>query len=117
MPLLDQLGQLGAALDRHGNVVYPVVAVLVVLMVVVALVRRLAEPNLSPEELWQVKKTALRLFEDEQQGFTCAAAAVRLSLSPRQLKMVLAELVQDRFLIAVSEGDQVVFKLKRLQGG
>ena len=114
MPLLDRLSPW---LDAHGKLVLPLVAGGVGLAVVVAFVRRLREPSWTPDQLWKLKKDALRLFEEETRGLSCAAAAARLSVPSSHLKVLLEELIQDRFVVAEREGGDTVYKLKRFQGG
>lgn len=114
MQLLDRLPQL---LEAHGNVLYPVVGVVVLLAVGAAFFLRLSEPTWSPDELWQVKKDAVRILEDNHLGLTCEEAAAKLAVPPRHLKVVLEQLIQDRFVVAEAEKGETVFKLKRFQGG
>jgi hypothetical protein len=96
--------------------VFLFVAAVVGIAVLVAFVRRLREPSWTPEQLWKLKKDTIRLLEEEHRGLGCAVAAGRLSVPTGHMKVVLEELIQDRFVVSDRDGGETVFKLKRFQG-
>ena len=102
-------------IEGHGRILLPIVVGAVALSVGVAFVRRLLEPNWTPEQLWKLKKRTIQMLEVEYQGITCAAGAKKLEVPAGHLKVVLEELIQDRFAVVHRERGENVYILKRYQ--
>lgn len=114
--MLQLIDEFPRFIEVHGRTVLPVLAGAVVLVVVGAFVQRFLAPSWTPDELWKLKKQTIRALEDNFRGLTCAEAAVKVEVPSCHLKVVLEQLIEERFVVTEAEGGNTVYKLKRLQG-
>ncbi|HUB08705.1 MAG TPA: hypothetical protein VMB50_16985, partial [Myxococcales bacterium] len=62
----------------------------------------------------KVKEDVVRLMRGEYHGLDCAGIAAKLGVPVRDLRPLLEDLIEDRFLLTEGEGDARVFRLRGL---
>lgn len=111
LPFEDQIGRLA---ERHGTVVYLVLLSLVALMVLWAVTTFKSEPHFSGEVRRKLKEETVRLMRGEYRGLKGDAIALRLGVKARDLRPLLAELVEDRFLLTEGDEKDPLYRLRGL---
>ncbi len=105
LPFEDQLARLA---EGHGTVLYLVALAVVGLAILWAVTRVLGDAReLGPAERRKVKDEIVRLMRGEYRGLTREKLAARIGLSPKDLRPLLDDLVEDRFLVTEGDDDPV----------
>jgi hypothetical protein len=71
--------------------------------------------RLPVEQRRKVKEEIIRLMRAQYQGLTCDGICKQLGLLPRDLRPLLHDLVEDRFLITEGEPADPIYRLRGLE--
>ncbi len=110
MPQFDE--QIARLVEHDGAVVYVAVAAFVAALVLWAVGRAAREPRMPVEQRRKVKEEIVRLMRGEYRGLTAAGIGKRLGIELRELRPLLAGLIEDRFLTTEGDADDPIYRLK-----
>lgn len=111
MPFEEPLLRL---LEHPGNGVYLVAALLLLALLVWGFARTGGGSRFPVEQRRKVKEEVVRMMRGQYQGLNCDGICQKLGVSPRDLRPLLQDLVEDRFLIPEGDPRDPVYRLRGL---
>jgi hypothetical protein len=111
LPFEEQLNHL---LEHSSTQVYVAAGVLVVALLLWGVSHTSGDSRLPVEQRRKVKEEVVRMMRGEYQGLNCDGIAAKLGIVPRDLRPLLHDLVEDRFLLAEGEPGDPVYRLRGL---
>ena len=110
LPFEEQLTRLA---EGHSTLLYLAALAFVGVAILWAATRVIGDAReLGPAERRKVKEEIVRLMRGEYRGLTRAGLSGRIGLSVRDLRPLLDELVEDRFLVTEGEAGDPVYRMR-----
>ena len=109
MPFEDQISRL---LEHSSAPVYLGAFVLALALLLWGFAHTGGGSRLPVEQRRKVKEEVIRMMRGQYQGLTCDGICKQLGLLPRDLRPLLHDLVEDRFLLTEGEPSDPVYRLR-----
>ncbi len=106
---------LARLLERGGTTLVAAAAIFVGALVLWAIARAAREPKMPAAERRTAKEEIVRMMRGEYKGMTVKAISERLGIEVLELKPLLVELVEDRFLVAGGDARDPVYRMRGLE--
>ncbi|MHB8417843.1 MAG: hypothetical protein ACYDCL_07195 [Myxococcales bacterium] len=111
MPFEDQIIRL---VEQHPYGLYGAAFVFVSVLVVWGILRTGPVSRLPVAQRRKVKEDVVRLMRGEYRGLTCTGIASKVGVAERDLRPLLADLIEDRFLLTEGDAADPIFRLRGL---
>ncbi len=106
--------QITRVVERYPYGVYGAGFLFILVLVAWGFARAGQESRLPVAQRRKVKEEVVRLMRGEYRGLTCSGIATKVGVTARDLRPLLEDLIEDRFLLTEGEGDERVFRLRGL---